>query len=248
MRLLKLAPAAAVALSGAALIVLALAPLGTALGWWHFRFGLYSMMPASGYAAAAAVVLAVATLALGWSRLRPRGRLVLAGALVMGAILAYVPWQYQRIRSTLPPIHDITTDTDTPPAFLAVLPARAAESAGSVVYDHAELPQLQKMAYPDLAPVTAAVPVAKAFDRAIEVARAMPGWTIVAFDAKAGRIEATQQSRWFRFTDDVVIRIAGDEAGSRIDMRSTSRQGRSDYGVNAARIRAYMTALRQRLG
>jgi uncharacterized protein (DUF1499 family) len=76
----------------------------------------------------------------------------------------------------------------------------------------------------------------------------MPGWTIVAFDADAGRIEASQQSRWFRFTDDVVISIAGDEAGSRIDMRSTSRQGRSDYGVNAARIRAYMTALRQRLG
>jgi uncharacterized protein (DUF1499 family) len=247
MRLLKLAPAAAVALSGAALLVLALAPLGTAFGWWDFRFGLYSMMPASGYAAAAAVVLAAATLVLGWSRVRPRGRLLLAAALVMGAVLAYVPWNYQRIRSTLPPIHDITTDTDNPPAFVAVLPARAAETAGSVVYD-AELPQLQKKAYPDLAPITTAVPVAKAFGQAFEVARAMPGWTIVAFDAKAGRIEASQQSRWFRFADDVVIRIAGDETGSRIDMRSTSRQGRSDYGVNAARIRAFMTALRQRLG
>ena len=31
-------------------------------------------------------------------------------------------------------------------------------------------------------------------------------------------------------------------------MRSTSRQGRSDYGVNAARIRAYMDALRKRIG
>jgi len=247
MRLVKLAPAAAVALSGAALLVLALAPLGTALGWWHFRFGLYSMIPASGYAAAAAAVLAAVTLALGWSHVRSRGRLVLAIALVMGAILAYVPWHYQRIRSTLPPIHDIATDTDNPPAFVAVLPARGAENAGSAVYDHAELPQLQKKAYPDLAPITAAVPVAKAFDQALEVARAMPGWTIVAFDAKAGRIEASQQSRWFRFTDDVVIRIAGNEAASRIDMRSTSRQGRSDYGVNAARIRAYMTALRQRL-
>jgi uncharacterized protein (DUF1499 family) len=248
MRLLKLAPAAAMALSGAALLILALAPLGTALGWWDFTFGLYSMMPASGYTAAGAVVLATAALVLGWSRVRLRGRLLLAVALVMGAVLAYVPWNYQRIRSTLPPVHDITTDPDNPPAFAAVLPARAAENARSVVYDHAELPQLQKKAYPDLAPITAAVPVAKAFDRALAVARAMPGWTIVAADAKAGRIEANQQSRWFRFTDDVVIRIAGDETGSRIDMRSTSRQGRSDYGVNAARIRAYMTALRKRLG
>jgi uncharacterized protein (DUF1499 family) len=248
MRLLKLAPAAALALSGAALLILALAPLGTALGGWDFRFGLYSMMPAVGYTAAAAVVLALATLAPGWSRVPARGRLALAVALVMGAILAYVPWNYQRIRSTLPPIHDITTDTDNPPVFVAVLPARAAENAGSVIYDHAELPRLQRGAYPDLAPITAAARVAKAFDHALETARAMPGWTIVAFDAKAGRIEASQQSRWFRFTDDVVIRIAGDETGSRIDMRSTSRQGRSDYGVNAARIRAYMAALRQRLG
>jgi uncharacterized protein (DUF1499 family) len=47
---------------------------------------------------------------------------------------------------------------------------------------------------------------------------------------------------------DIVIRVVGDEAGSRIDMRSTSRQGRSDYGVNAARIRAYVGALRKRIG
>src|SRR5262245_46887717 len=175
MRIVKLAPAAALALSGTALLILALAPLGTALGWWHFRFGLYSMMPASGYVAATAIVLAATTLALGWSRVRPRSRLLLAVALVMGATLAYVPWNYQRIRSSLPPIHDITTDIDTPPAFAAVLPARAAETAGSVVYDHTELPPLQKKAYPDLAPVTAAVPAAKAFEEALAVARAMPG-------------------------------------------------------------------------
>ena len=76
----------------------------------------------------------------------------------------------------------------------------------------------------------------------------MPGSTIVASDVDAGRIEASQQSRWFRFTDDIVIRVVGDEPGSRIDMRSTSRQGLSDYGVNAARIRAYMSALRERIG
>lgn len=248
MRIMKLAQAAAMALSGAALLLLALAPLGTALGWWHFGFGLYWMMPWSGYVAATSVALAVVTLALGWSKVCARGRLVLAAALVMGTVLAYVPWQYQRIRSALPPIHDITTDTDAPPAFVAVLPARAAENAGSVVYDHAQLPGSQRKAYPDLAPVMAAMPVASAFEQALRVAKAMPGWTIVGVDADAGRIEASQQSRWFRFTDDIVIRIAGTEAGSRIDMRSTSRQGQSDYGVNAARIRVYMAALRKRLG
>src|SRR5205814_8606517 len=117
-----------------------------------------------------------------------------------------------------------------------------------VDYRDPAVPQLQKTAYPDIAPVQTALPVASAFAEALAVAQSMPGWTIVASDPAAGRIEASQQSRWFRFTDDIVIRVAGDEVGSRIDMRSTSRQGLSDYGVNAARIRAYMSALRERIG
>jgi uncharacterized protein (DUF1499 family) len=50
------------------------------------------------------------------------------------------------------------------------------------------------------------------------------------------------------FTDDFVIRVSPDSTGSRIDMRSESRQGISDFGVNAKRIRAYMEALKPKLG
>ena len=110
-----------------------------------------------------------------------------------------------------------------------------------------QLAEMQKAAYPDLVSVMTTLPVTRAFNEALDVAKSMPGWTIVASDVDAGRIEASQQSRWFPFTDDIVIRVV-DEAGSRIDMRSTSRQGLSDYGVNAARIRAYMSALRKRIG
>jgi uncharacterized protein (DUF1499 family) len=69
------------------------------------------------------------------------------------------------------------------------------------------------------------------------------GWTIVAADEAAGRIEASDQSRWFGFTDDIVIRVTAAGSASRIDLRSSSRLGRSDFGVNAARIRAYVSAL-----
>jgi uncharacterized protein (DUF1499 family) len=168
-------------------------------------------------------------------------------ALALGAALVYVPSQYWHTRSTLPPIHDITTDTDNSPTFSAVLAARAFEGANSVDYRGLQLAQMQKAAYPDVAPVITALPVTRAFNEALYVAKSMPGWIIVAFDVDAGRIEASQQSRWFRFTDDIVIRVVGDEVGSRIDMRSTSRQGRSDYGVNAARIRAYIGALLKRI-
>jgi uncharacterized protein (DUF1499 family) len=249
MYLSRFGPATAMVLSGAALCLLALAPLGWRLGWWHYGFGLYQLLPAAGLVGAVAVGVSILTLVLGWSQLLPRGLAILSGAVVLGSIIAYVPWQYSRTRNTLPPIHDITTDTDNPPTFSAVvLAARAAEHAGSVDDRGPELAQQQKAAYPDVVPVMSKLPESKVFDEALQVAKAMPGWNIVASDAYAGRIDANQQSRWFRFTDDIVIRITVGDGGCRIDMRSTSRQGRSDYGVNAARIRAYMSALRQRIG
>ena len=55
-------------------------------------------------------------------------------------------------------------------------------------------------------------------------------------------------SFWFGFVDDVVIRVEADGAGSRIDMRSLSRQGVGDLGVNARRVRAYLAALRRAAG
>jgi len=247
MRLAKFGAPVAVALSGLAFCLLASAPLGWRLGWWHYSFGLYRLMPASAFVAALAIAFSVVTLLQGRSRLHPSALAMLTAALALSAVLVYVPWQYSRTRSTLPPIHDITTDIENPPVFKAVLVARTAERASSVNDRSPELAQLQKSAYPDVLPLVIALPVASAFNEALHVAQSMPGWTIVASDADAGHIEATEQSRWFRFTDDVVIRIVAREGESRIDMRSTSRQGRSDYGVNAARIRAYMSALRKRI-
>ena len=245
MSLSTVAPVVALSLSGAALGLLALAPIGVRLEWWHYGFGLYRLMPVSGFVAAAAVGLSVLTLALAWSRLPLRGFAMLLVAFMLGAGLVYVPAQYALRRSQLPAIHDITTDPDNPPKFSAVVAARARERASSVDDRRPQLAQLQKAAYPDVVPLLTAASVQKAFREALQVAKAMPGWTLVASDADAGRIEASEQSRWFGFTDDIVIRVAADAVGSRIDMRSTSRQGTSDYGVNGARIRAYMDALRK---
>ena len=124
---------------------------------------------------------------------------------------------------------------------------RAAERVSSA-YGGPEIASQQKAGYPDLASVKAALPRDEAFRRALETAKDMPGWNVVASDAATGRIEAYHASRWFGFVDDVVIRVAADGSGSRIDMRSVSRQGRSDLGVNAARVRSYTQALKARLG
>jgi uncharacterized protein (DUF1499 family) len=230
-----------------ALLLLALAPLGWRAGWWHFRFAFAWLMTASGMTALAAVIVALGVLLLSWSQLSA-GRLTMAViGLVLGAVLVYVPWHYDRARKTVPRIHDITTDVEDPPQFIAVLPARSAEDAATAVYAGPELARLQRAAYPDVVALELALPAATAFDLALSVARSISGWNLIASDPASGRIEASQTSRWFGFTDDIVIRVMGRGSGSQVDMRSLSRQGRSDFGVNAARIRLFMAALRKRL-
>jgi len=61
MDLLKIGPVAALVLSGIAVCLLALAPLGWRLGLWQYRFGLYWIMPVSGLVAAVALILSVPT-------------------------------------------------------------------------------------------------------------------------------------------------------------------------------------------
>jgi len=59
-----------------------------------------------------------------------------------------------------------------------------------------------------------------------------------------GRIEAVAVSRVFRFADDIVVRIRPSaDGGSRVDIRSRSRDGKGDLGVNAQRIDNLLTIL-----
>jgi uncharacterized protein (DUF1499 family) len=106
----------------------------------------------------------------------------------------------------------------------------------------------QREGYPDLKPIILDAPPDAAFERALDAVHAL-GWDLVADDAGAGRIEATDTTFWYGFKDDVVVRIRPDgggsrvDSGSRVDVRSKSRVGGSDVGANAARIRAYAERL-----
>jgi uncharacterized protein (DUF1499 family) len=146
-----------------------------------------------------------------------------------------------RTARTVPPIHDITTDTADPPRFVAVVPLRK-DALNPIEYGGPEIAAQQQRAYPDLHPVTLPDPPARAFEHALAAARAQ-GWEIVEAAPAEGRIEATDTTRWFGFKDDVVVRVRMAENGSRLDVRSLSRVGRSDLGKNAARIRAFLRAL-----
>jgi uncharacterized protein (DUF1499 family) len=231
-----------------ALALLAAGPIGWRAGWWHYRFAFTWLMTYSAYVAIGATIVSLFTLALGWPQLDGRAMIMAGLGLALGAALTYVPWHYNHTGKTVPRIHDITTDTDNPPSYMAVLPARAAEHANSVTYEGPEVARLQRAAYPDIVPLVVALQPSAAFGRARDAAMSMSGWTIVAAEPSTGRIEASNRSVWFGFTDDIVIRVTAQGAGSRVDMRSVSRQGRGDFGVNARRVRAYMAELRQRTG
>ena len=227
--------------------LLAGGPIGWRIGWWHFRFAFTTLMPWAFYLGVAAAIVSFLTLLFGRWR-RDGGRLAMALlAFVAGGLVAYVPWHYDRLRQTLPAIHDITTDPANPPAFSAVVPSREAAGPNRVNYEGDKVAVQQRQAYPDIVPLVLALPPAAAFNRALDTAKAM-GWTIVTADDVGGRIEASDRSRWFGFTDDIVIRVTPAGSVSRVDLRSSSRVGRSDFGVNAARIGRYLQALRAAAG
>jgi uncharacterized protein (DUF1499 family) len=162
-------------------------------------------------------------------------------ALSLGLASGWLPLIMARAAASVPLIHDITTDTDRVPQWVALQQRRAAAENGTA-YGGPAVAALQKHGYADLVPLLLPVTPDRAFARAEAAARRM-GWQIVAAAPAEGRLEASDTTRWFGFTDDIVVRVTAAPTGSRIDVRSASRVGRSDLGVNAKRIRAFLAAI-----
>lgn len=161
-------------------------------------------------------------------------------ALVLAGTAAFFPLSMRMQAERVPAIHDITTDTANPPIFVAIAPLRADAPNG---IDYATDPAEQQKAYPDIKTMTSDKPAAEVYQKALAVVREM-GWEVVSQDPDEGRIEATDTTAWFGFKDDVVIRVAQEGTGSKLDVRSMSRVGKSDLGKNAERIRAFMEKLK----
>ena len=229
-------------LAGAALLLLALVPFGWRFGLWHFSLSFRMVAWAQDLALAGAII-AVLTLIFGRGAIAGRGRVLAIALILFGAGMVAVPYLWARERGPHPVINDITTDTEKPPVFAAAMPAREAEQARPAVYGGAAVARQQQAFYPDIAPLMLAVPPAQGFERALATAQAL-GWRILASDPQKGTIEASDTTIYYGFTDDVVVRIAASGAGSRVDLRSHSRQGGGDNGVNAARVRKYLAALK----
>ncbi len=218
--------------------------IGYRLGLWHFRTGFAIMGWAFWFAGGAAIVSL-----LGLFLLVPRPPKLVAAAvagILIGATTAYVPWSYKQTVASLPFIHDITTDTQNPPAFVAVKSLRK-EGDHPVEYDGPEVAAQQEKAYPDLKSLTVTADKDKVL-KAAEAALKSMKLEIVDQSAAEGRIEAVATTLLYGFKDDVVVRVVAEGAGTKVDVRSKSRVGRSDVGQNAKRIRVFLQRLKANLG
>jgi hypothetical protein len=232
-------------------LVFVIAAAGTGFGLWPWQTGL-GIVPWTAVAALVALLFAAGRII--WARAKGRAmrwpRLMLGSAAAL-AFLVYMGGYAMEIANK-PAIHDITTDLADPPAF-ASLPLRADNMDNIPGADDSEMqgmnPRqrwalLHQRAYPDIRSVRVGGKVADVIAKAERLA-ADRGWEIASSDPVRGRLEATVTVSLFRFKDDVVLRVRATDNGaaSVIDMRSVSRVGVHDLGVNAKRVRAFLSDL-----
>ena len=140
-----------------------------------------------------------------------------------------------------PPINDISTDLENPPEFThaQTLPANEGRD---FAYPEDFKPQVRE-AYADVQPITIDEPAEEVYTRAVELAKAQPGWEVTLDDAGAMTFEGVATTNFFKWKDDFIVRVTKEGDGAKVDMRSKSRDGKSDLGANAARIKAFFEQL-----
>lgn len=162
------------------------------------------------------------------------------------AISIIVPLSMMNKAKNVPPIHDISTDTVTPPEFIAIAPLRA-DAPNPVAYSGIETAEQQRNAYPDLQTLRYTQSKAVLMEASGQAVNNL-GWERVSSDSNTSLVEATDSTMWFGFKDDVVVRITDNGNERLLDVRSKSRVGGSDLGKNAERIRDFTEALDAVLG
>jgi uncharacterized protein (DUF1499 family) len=150
------------------------------------------------------------------------------------------------------PLRDVTTDTRSPPAFTyssakvqAVDPSLLDNSfLAAKAYDPGQA-ALQQAHFPQLQPLDTAIAPPQAFAGVLSVIQKQyPRWKIVVSDPNRLHLEAEVESPIFHLVDDVAVEARPKGAGTAIEIRSRSREEKSDLGVNAKRVLALEDALK----
>ncbi|MDX5362736.1 MAG: DUF1499 domain-containing protein [Pseudazoarcus pumilus] len=161
----------------------------------------------------------------------------LAGAMLLLPVVGMAGyWLHAGL--THPVINDVVTDPTLPLDFRAMPVA--------VPYPGEAFAEKQRAAYPEVQPLHLDATPQLAYDAALRLINER-GWQVAMSEPARGRIEAIARSRIFRFADEIAVQLTPAPDGVRVDVRSRSRVGRSDLGVNAARVRLFLQDLQQSL-
>ena len=226
---------AALALSIGGVAAALIAAVGSGAGVWPFGLG-FGILRYAFYASVAGGVLAIVAFLL--SR---RSGVRMAGLNIVAFVVAllfavYLIGQVTTARS-VPAIHDASTDLTDVPQFSA-LTVRADNLEKIPDQDRPELAALDpenrwkalhREAYGDLRTLRLPTGVADTVRRVEALARTR-GWDIAKVDAQAGIVEATATTRFFRFKDDVVVRVRPDpaRAGASVPLGCADRERAGD--------------------
>jgi uncharacterized protein (DUF1499 family) len=165
--------------------------------------------------------------------------------LVMAAALPFVIVALTTIKDlTYPLINDVSTDVDVPPRFEAA--HHAAANAGRDMAFPDRFAPIVRDKYPELRPLILREPKEEVLDWVAGLMAEMRNWTVTFRDDSRGLMEGEVRTRFLGFVDDVVIRVADDGSGSRVDMRSKSREGLVDGGANARRVQDFLARLAEK--
>ena len=194
-----------------------------------------------------AIIVAVAGLVRIWF-----GGQIGAGQAFAGIAIALIglalPAYYLSQFFLLPQLNDIETTPRQPMQFSQLAAQRPAD-ANRIVEPDLTAAEIQETAYPDLRPMELERSATETFDIVHEAVKRI-GWTIVLNEPpgeQPGRIEATDRTMIMGYTDDVLVRVTGDDTHAFIDVRSVSRYGMHDLGANADRIRALFAEVKSAL-
>jgi hypothetical protein len=217
----RLAPAASITARAGLLLTLLgalsllLSGAGSRWDWWDFRTG-FAIFRWTLYGGLGAVIVALGGLVLALLGRAKNTALLSIGTLVLLIAVAVVPVSHLRAAGRVPPIHDITTDLDDPPRFVAVLPRRAG-APNPAEHGGAALAAQQRAGYPDLGPARLAAPPERVFARAVDVARGL-GW-------RSWRRARGRPARGHR--SDPLVRLPRRRGGARAARRRGEPRGRA---------------------
>lgn len=203
---------------------------------------LYTMAAVVGALALFTLLLALIGFRALWVNGDRAGIAASKGTFFAVLCLAPIAW-FGTLALTLPPLHDISTDLDNPPAF--AMANRGRETGGN---DLTVLPgdtvQLQQAAYPAVLSRRYEEPADVVVRAVLSVIEAR-GWPLVAQAGLPGTggnvfIDTRYTSLWTGFTYSIVIRVGGAGDNSFVDMRSASHFGRHDFGANAELVEDFL--------